>query len=133
MQCISCVVLYDNVLQYYPYVSLYYNVTQMRIPYSHSYCIQEQLDSDLQQLTKDIWRVGDPNLPECFFGILFDDEQVKGYYEARLLMAAKRRGIVTYDSTLLLKGVHDDVVIKLVGEDVEAAVSWSLICVLFCW
>ena len=86
----------------------------------------------MQQLIKDIWRVGDPNLPECFFGILFDDEQVQGYYEARLLMAAKRRGIVTYDSTLLLKGVHDDVVIKLVGEDVEAAVSW-LICVLFCW
>jgi len=77
---------------------------------------QERLNSELQQLKLDIWRVGDPNKPEVLFGELFDDEFAQQHYEglAATLKAAKKRAICTYKSPLLLKGAHDKVMITLI-------------------
>ena len=54
---------------------------------------QERLNNELQQLVKDIWRVGDPEKPEVPFGVLFDDDGVQQHYEglAATLKAAKKR------------------------------------------
>jgi hypothetical protein len=62
------------------------------------------------------WRVGDPEKPQVLFGELFDDEQTQQHYEglAATLKAAKKRGIVTYKSPILLKGAHDKVMVNLV-------------------
>ena len=62
------------------------------------------------------WRVGDPEKPQVAFGELFDDEQTQQHYEglAATLKAAKKRGIVTYKSPILLKGAHDKVMVNLV-------------------
>jgi hypothetical protein len=62
------------------------------------------------------WRVGDPEKPQVQFGELFDDEQTQQHYEglAATLKAAKKRGIVTYKSPILLKGAHDKVMVNLV-------------------
>merc|ERR1712071_481267 len=55
------------------------------------------------------------------FGELFDDEQVEQYYEALVgtLKSAKKRGLISFKGQMLLKGAHDNVVISLVGEDLE--------------
>jgi len=77
---------------------------------------QERLNSELEQLKLDIWRVGDPTKPEVLFGELFDDEFAQQHYEglAATLKAAKKRKICTYKSPLLLKGAHDKVMITLI-------------------
>ncbi len=56
-------------------------------------CAQERLNCELRQLVKDIWRVGDPTIPQVPFGELFDDETVQQHYEglAATLKAAKKR------------------------------------------
>ena len=78
--------------------------------------VEERLQNELQQLKLDIQRVGDPTQPACSFGELFADEFAEQFYEgiAATLKAAKKRGIVKYNSPLLLKGVHDNVMINLV-------------------
>lgn len=55
--------------------------------------IQERLNNEIQQLVKDIWRVGDPEQPQVPFGVLFDDDDVQQHYEglAATLKAAKKR------------------------------------------
>jgi len=79
---------------------------------------QERLNVELKQLVKDIWRVGDPTQPHVPFGQLFDDDDVQQQYEglAATLKAAKKRGIVTYKSPILLKGAHDKVIIDLIDK-----------------
>ncbi|KAL7546733.1 hypothetical protein ACHAWF_010063 [Thalassiosira exigua] len=79
---------------------------------------QERLNNELEQLVKDIWRVGDPAKPQVPFGELFDDDDVQQHYEglAATLKAAKKRGIVTYKSPILLKGAHDKVMVNLVDK-----------------
>lgn len=59
-------------------------------PHTHE---QERLNNELQQLVKDIWRVGDSDKPEVPFGVLFDDDDVQQHYEglAATLKAAKKR------------------------------------------
>jgi hypothetical protein len=49
------------------------------------------------------------------FGTLFNDDRAANLFEALVgtLKAAKQRNIVTYQSELLLQGVHDDVDIIL--------------------
>jgi len=78
--------------------------------------VEERLNNEIEQLKKDIWRVGDPEKPQVQFGELFDDEQTQQHYEglAATLKAAKKRGIVTYKSPILLKGAHDKVMVNLV-------------------
>ena len=55
--------------------------------------LQERLKNELEQLVKDIWRVGDPAKPQVPFGELFDDDDVQQHYEglAATLKAAKKR------------------------------------------
>ncbi|KAL3804568.1 hypothetical protein ACHAWO_005463 [Cyclotella atomus] len=78
--------------------------------------VEQRLNNEINQLIKDIWRVGDPEKPSVPFGELFDDEDVQQHYEglAATLKAAKKRGIVTYKSPILLKGAHDNVIVNLV-------------------
>lgn len=59
---------------------------------------QERLENELEQLVKDIWRVGDPEKPEVAFGQLFDDDDVQQHYEglAATLKAAKKRESIIY-------------------------------------
>jgi len=80
--------------------------------------LQEQearLNEELQQLLKDIRRIGERGKPRCNYGELFDDEKVANYYEALLgtLKAAKKKGLISYNGQILLKGVNDDEVIKI--------------------
>ena len=76
----------------------------------------ERMDAEISQLLKDIYRIGEPGSPTVTFGELFDDEQVANYYEALVgtLKAARKKGLITYEGQVLLKGINDDVVITAV-------------------
>jgi Costars len=76
----------------------------------------ERLDAEMQQLLKDIRRIGEPGKPEVTFGELFDDDQVANFYEALVgtLKAAKKKGLIKYDGQVLLKGMSDQVVISII-------------------
>mmetsp|Transcript_7836 Transcript_7836/g.10727 ORF Transcript_7836/g.10727 Transcript_7836/m.10727 type:complete len:270 (+) Transcript_7836:328-1137(+) len=82
---------------------------------------EKRIDKEVEQLVRDIRRIGpthpDP-APHVLFGELFDDEFVEQYYEALLgtLKAAKKRGIIKFKGQMLLKGMHDNVVISIVEE-----------------
>ena len=71
------------------------------------------MDAEISQLLKDIYRIGEPGSPSVTFGELFDDDQVANYYEALVgtLKAARKKGLITYEGQVLLKGINDDVVI----------------------
>ena len=74
------------------------------------------MNAEIQQLLKDIRRVGEHGKPYVNFGELFDDEEVVNYYEALVgtLKAAKKKGLIKYEGQFLLKGVNDEVIIKIV-------------------
>ncbi|CAM9461553.1 unnamed protein product [Phaeothamnion confervicola] len=83
-----------------------------------------QIDKEVEQLKKDITRLGSTQ-PDgrvgVTYGVLFDDEgkscNLAGqqFYEALMgtLRAAKKRGVVDYKGQMLLKGANDNVVIYL--------------------
>jgi hypothetical protein len=73
------------------------------------------LDEECDQLLKDIRRIGQPGEPYVLFGELFDDDDVANYYEALVgtLKAAKKRGLITFQGQMLLKGPHDKVKISI--------------------
>ena len=73
------------------------------------------METEIHQLQKDILRVGIQGEPSVKFGELFDDEQVEQFYEALVgtLKSAKKRGIVSYKGQMLLKGMSDNVVIRI--------------------
>ena len=73
------------------------------------------MEEEMQQLLKDVRRVGEKGKPYCSFGELFDDETVANYYEALngTLKSAKKRGLIDYQGQILLKGISDNVVISL--------------------
>ena len=73
------------------------------------------MEEEIQQLVKDIQRVGEPGKPHATFAELFDDDQVSNYYEALVgtLKAAKKKGLITYEGQMLLKGFSDNVVISI--------------------
>lgn len=79
---------------------------------------QEEID----RLPDDIRRIG-PTYPapmgRVLFGELFDDDEVQNTYEALVatLRNAKKRGIITFKGQMLLQGVHNKVVISIVGEE----------------
>ena len=70
-------------------------LTQRPAATTHLYFsdVKTRLDNEIQQLVKDIWRVGDPLKPQVPFGELFDDDDVQQHYEglAATLKAAKKR------------------------------------------
>ena len=74
------------------------------------------MEEEMQQLIKDIKRVGERGKPSATFAELFDDEQVANYYEALVgtLKAAKKKGRIDYTGQMLLKGISDNVVISIV-------------------
>ena len=81
--------------------------------------LQKRLDDEIKQLLVDIRRVGqEPGSPHVRFGELFDDDNVQQYYEALVgtLKSAKKRGFINFKGQLLLKGMHDDVVISIASD-----------------
>ena len=79
---------------------------------------QEQVDKEVEQLKKDIVRLGSINADgqyEVPFGVLFDDEQAQQFYEAIVgtIKAGKKKGVVDAKGMIWLKGAHDNVPIKL--------------------
>jgi len=75
-----------------------------------------RMNGEIQQLLKDINRVGEPGEPSVMFGELFDDEIVANYYEALVgtLKAAKKKKLIKYNGQYLLKGINDKVIISIV-------------------
>jgi len=73
------------------------------------------MNEEIQQLLKDITRVGESGKPYVNFGELFDDDEVANYYEALVgtLKAAKKKGLIKYEGQFLLKGVSDKVAITI--------------------
>jgi Costars len=81
--------------------------------------LQKRLDEEVAQLMIDIRRLGsEPGSPQVKFGELFDDDNVQQYYEALVgtLKSAKKRGMISFQGQMLLKGMHDDVVISITKE-----------------
>ena len=79
---------------------------------------QEQVDKEVEQLKKDIVRLGSINADgqyEVPFGVLFDDEQAQQFYEAIVgtIKAGKKKGVIDATGMIWLKGAHDNVPIKL--------------------
>eukprot|EP00563_Minutocellus_polymorphus_P001329 CAMPEP_0181031562 /NCGR_PEP_ID=MMETSP1070-20121207/6296_1 /TAXON_ID=265543 /ORGANISM="Minutocellus polymorphus, Strain NH13" /LENGTH=349 /DNA_ID=CAMNT_0023108943 /DNA_START=523 /DNA_END=1572 /DNA_ORIENTATION=+ len=84
--------------------------------------INARLDAEIARLPADIARIGsaeDAGSPRCSFGALFDDDEVQNHYEALVgtLKSAKRRGVVNYKGQMLLKGMHDEVMIEVIEKD----------------
>mmetsp|Transcript_9308 Transcript_9308/g.15470 ORF Transcript_9308/g.15470 Transcript_9308/m.15470 type:complete len:374 (+) Transcript_9308:149-1270(+) len=84
---------------------------------------EKRTNEEVDQLLLDIRRIGPtypPPSPKCLFGELFDDEGVEQYYEALVgtLKCAKKRGKIRFKGQMLLKGMHDKVVVTIVEEGV---------------
>mmetsp|Transcript_15589 Transcript_15589/g.43026 ORF Transcript_15589/g.43026 Transcript_15589/m.43026 type:complete len:90 (+) Transcript_15589:130-399(+) len=80
----------------------------------------KRLEDEIKQLKIDIRRIGDePGSPRVKFGELFDDDDVQQYYEALVgtLKSAKKRGVIDFKGQMLLKGMHDNVVITITEEE----------------
>lgn len=88
--------------------------------YSLDSTIQKRIDQEVIQLVSDIRRIGDDGT-SVKFGALFDDEAAQQYYEALVgtLKTAKKRGVIKFKGQMLLKGMHDDVVISLDEDEVK--------------
>jgi len=74
-------------------------------------------EDEVHRILYDIRRVGlNPGEPTVKFGELFDDEEVQNTYEALngTLRSAKRQGLIVFKGQMLLKGMHDHVVISVV-------------------
>jgi len=77
------------------------------------------MDEEVARLLEDIRRVGsNPGEPNVTFGELFDDDIVQNTYEALIgtLRSAKRQGLIKFQGQVLFKGMHDHVVIEVVGK-----------------
>ena len=90
--------------------------------------INARLDAEIARLPTDIARIGSAEKvgsPRCSFGDLFDDDEVQQHYEALVgtLKSAKKRGIITYKGQMLLKGMHDNVMIEVIGDEEESSLS----------
>lgn len=84
------------------------------------------MDEEIQQLLVDIRRVGsEPGSPTVKFGELFDDPEVEQYYEALVgtLKSAKKRGVINFQGQMLLKGMHDNVVISITDIGLQGAAN----------
>jgi len=80
------------------------------------------VENEVSMLIEEINRLGKVNdatgQVEVEFGVLFNDDRCANIFEALVgtLKAAKRKKVLTYNSELLLQGVHDKVVIKMLGQ-----------------
>lgn len=79
------------------------------------------VEHEVKLLIEEIKRLGtkgDDGLYSVTFGVIFEDEQCANIFEALVgtLRAAKRKKVVSYDGELLLQGVHNNVIIKLLKE-----------------
>jgi len=84
---------------------------------NHSDDIALRTEDEVHRILYDIRRVGlNPGEPTVKFGELFDDEEVQNTYEALngTLRSAKRQGLIVFKGQMLLKGMHDHVVISVV-------------------
>lgn len=79
----------------------------------------------MQQLLVDIERVEPKGEPRCTFGSLFDDEKAQNYYEALAgtLKAAKKKNLVHFESPILLKGIHDKIVLSINNKEGREALN----------
>ncbi|KDQ20442.1 hypothetical protein BOTBODRAFT_26447 [Botryobasidium botryosum FD-172 SS1] len=79
------------------------------------------IDKEIEDLKTEIKRLGKPvedgkaGIASVKFGVLVRDDRCANIFEALVgtLRAAKKRGVVAYDSPLLLQGAHDDVDVVL--------------------
>ena len=77
------------------------------------------VDHEVKLLHEWIVKLGAKNTEGLFvvtFGALFDATDQVFEALAGTLKAAKKRGIIKYDSPILLKGAHDKVAITLLAE-----------------
>ncbi|KAK3106027.1 hypothetical protein FSP39_011228 [Pinctada imbricata] len=80
------------------------------------------VDHEVKLLIEEIKRLGSPGADGnvCVtFGTLFADDKCANIFEALVgtLRAAKRKKVITYEGELLLQGVHDNVNITLLKDD----------------
>jgi hypothetical protein len=82
---------------------------------------QARIEDELRQLLVDIRRIGGGS-DNVSFGKLFDDDEAQNYYEALVgtLKCAKKRGVVEFKGQMLLKGVHDKIVITITDSGKES-------------
>ena len=70
----------------------------------------ETVERECVEIQQDIKRLGEVKDGKYTvkFGVLYDDDKVQQYYEALVgtLKAAKKRGILSFQSQLLLKGTY---------------------------
>lgn len=73
----------------------------------------------MDHLLSDIRRINPQGAPYCTFGELFVDPRVEQYYEALVgtMKAAKRNGLIAFKGQFLLKGMHDEVMVRIVDSD----------------
>lgn len=81
------------------------------------------VDHEVKLLIDEIKRLGSPNASGQMvvkFGVLFKDDKCANLFEALLgtLRAAKRKKVIRYDGELLLQGVHDNVDITLLKDQI---------------
>lgn len=80
---------------------------------------EKRIETEISQLIQDIQRIDPSGEDHCSYGDLFTDPFVEQYYEALLgtLKAAKRKGLVKFKGQILLKGIHDDVLVHVQEKD----------------
>lgn len=80
---------------------------------------EKRVHREMKHLLSDIRRINPQGAPFCTFGELFIDPGVEQYYEALVgtLRAAKRNGLIAFKGQFLLKGMHDDVIVRIVDGD----------------
>lgn len=81
------------------------------------------VDHEVKLLIEEIKRLGAANASGQIvvkFGVLFKDDKCANLFEALLgtLRAAKRKKVITYDGELLLQGVHDNVDVILLKNQI---------------
>ncbi len=79
---------------------------------------KKRIETEIFQLVQDIRRIEPCGENHCTYGNLFSDPTVEQYYEALLgtLKAAKRKGVINFKGQILLKGMHDNVLVHIISE-----------------
>lgn len=81
--------------------------------------LERRIVTEISHLVSDIRRIEPAGEAWCTFGDLFMDAAAQQYYEALVntLKSAKRKGVIHFKGQILLKGMHDKVVVSIVGEN----------------
>lgn len=80
---------------------------------------ERRVHREMDQLLSDIRRINPQGASYCTFGELFVDPGVEQYYEALVgtMKAAKRNGLISFKGQFLLKGMHDEVIVRIVDSN----------------